>query len=132
VFGREHSGLMNEELEYCHAQLVIPGNPEYMSLNIAAAVQIVTYEVRMAAHAGHGDLVSGGQEEAPLATVEEMDLFYRHLEDVMVDSEFLDPARPKRLMQRLRRLYNRARPDKNELNILRGILTAVQQHQDND
>jgi TrmH family RNA methyltransferase len=132
VFGREHSGLMNDELESCHAQLVIPGNPEYVSLNLAAAVQIVAYEILMAARLDADDgAVTSGRDEAPLATAEEMDLFYRHLEAVMVDSGFLDPQQPKRLQQRLRRLYNRARPDRNEINILRGILTAVQQRGNN-
>ena len=128
VFGREHSGLTNEELETCHAQLVIPGNPEYMSLNIAAAVQIIAYEIHMASRADHDAVGSGVvADEAELATVEDMEMFYRHLESVMIETGFLDPARPKRLLPRLRRLYNRARPDKNEINILRGILTAVQQ-----
>jgi tRNA (cytidine32/uridine32-2'-O)-methyltransferase len=129
VFGREHSGLTNEELEYCHAQLLIPGNPEYMSLNIAAAVQIVAYEIRMAASTeGEVDDRPVVQASEALATVDEMDLFYDHLEKVMIETGFLNPQQPKRLLQRLRRLYNRARPDKNEINILRGILTAVEEY----
>ncbi len=125
VFGREQSGLTNEELECCHAQVVIPGNPDYMSLNIAAAVQIVCYEILMAVTTGQ---ITTGSDDSPftLATADEMDLFYQHLETVMIEAGFLNPAQPRRLMQRLRRLFNRARPDQNELNILRGILTAVQ------
>jgi len=127
VFGREHSGLTNEELEACHAQLIIPGNPAYMSLNIAAAVQIIAYEIHMASLVEHSAGDTGHvPDTAELATVDEMELFYRHIEDVMIETGFLDPAQPKRLLPRLRRLYNRARPDKNEINILRGILTAVQ------
>jgi tRNA (cytidine32/uridine32-2'-O)-methyltransferase len=137
VFGREHSGMSNEELELCHAQVKISGNPDYMSLNIAAAVQIIAYEILMAestnAEAGGvtgavSDVVGSGSEEAALASANEMALFYRHLEEVMVQTGFLNPQRPKFLMRRLRRLYNRARPDMNEINILRGILTAVQKY----
>ena len=137
VFGREHSGMTNEELELCHAQVKISGNPDYMSLNIAAAVQIIAYEILMARTAeaggvdstGSDDVIAGsGDDEAALASVDEMALFYRHLEEVMVETGFLNPQRPKFLMRRLRRLYNRARPDMNEINILRGILTAVQKH----
>ena len=127
VFGREHSGLTNDELESCHAQMVIPGNSDYMSLNIAAAVQIIAYEIHMATLADQEASASGvTTAEAELASADEMELFYRHLEGVMIETGFLDPARPKRLLPRLRRLYSRARPDQNEVNILRGILTAVQ------
>lgn len=125
IFGREQSGLTNSELERCHAQVVIPGNPDYMSLNIAAAVQIVCYEIHMNI-AGGMALMQSTALDARLATADEMNLFYQHLERVMIDTGFLKPDQPKRLMQRLRRLYNRARPDLNELNILRGILTAVE------
>lgn len=127
VFGREHSGMTNEELERCHAQVKIPGNPEYMSLNIAAAVQIISYEILMAEEAlqtENAEMVA--PEVAELASADDMSLYFTHLEEVMVQTGFLNPAQPKFLMRRLRRLYQRARPDKNELNILRGILTAVQ------
>jgi len=131
VFGREHSGLTNEELEFCHAQVKIPGNPNYMSLNIAAAVQIIAYEIWVTELGAGGDVgVSARDSECPLATADEMALFYQHLEAVMMQTGFLDPQQPKLLMRRLRRLYNRARPDKNEINILRGILTAVQKKYD--
>ena len=132
VFGREHSGLTNAELEYCHAQVRIPCNPDYMSLNIAAAVQIVAYEIWVAAQVDTG--IVGGTESADgvnavePASADEMSRFYHHLEEVMVETGFLDPQRPRFLMRRLRRLYNRARPDRNEINILRGILTAVQKN----
>jgi len=131
VFGREHSGMTNEELELCHAQVKISGNPDYMSLNIAAAVQIIVYEILMAERAGvdSGDIVvADDDDEALLASADDMALFYQHLEEVMIQTDFLNPQRPKFLMRRLRRLYNRARPDKNEINILRGILTAVQKN----
>lgn len=125
VFGREHAGLTNAELSRCHYLVNIPTNPEYPSLNIAAAIQVVAYEVRMWAEDGADKPT---MEPVELATVDEVEQFYAHLETVMIESEFLDPAKPKHLMHRLRRLYNRARLEKQELNILRGILTAVQKH----
>ncbi len=127
VFGREHAGLTNEELERCHYLLHIPANPAYSSLNLAAAVQVVTYELRMMSLEG----VEGGEERAsqgehPLATADELEEFYRHLEQTMIDIGFLDPCNPRQLMRRLRRLFNRAHPDRMEINILRGILGAAQ------
>lgn len=123
VFGREHSGLTNAELDRCHYQLHIPTNPGFPSLNLATAVQVVAYELFVAAGSDGPGGASPGQ---PLATAEDMERFYAHLEQVLVEIDFLDPRRPRHLMRRLRRLYNRIRPDRNELNILRGILTAVQ------
>jgi tRNA (cytidine32/uridine32-2'-O)-methyltransferase len=125
VFGREHSGLTNEELQRCHYLVHIPCNPSFSSLNMAAAVQVLVYELMM-----HNQGIALGQEKLPdqqveLATADEMEGFYRHLSEVLVATEFLDPANPRHVMRRLRRLFNRARPDKIELNILRGILTAV-------
>lgn len=121
VFGREHSGLSNAELDRCHYQLCIPVDPQFPSLNLAAAVQILAYEL-FVAQAGGGEGAS--RETAPVSAAE-MERFYQHLEQVLVEIGFLDPARPRHLMRRLRRLYNRAQPDQNEMNILRGILTAV-------
>ncbi len=126
VFGREHAGLTNAELSRCHYLVNIPTNPEYPSLNIAAAIQVIAYEVRMWVEAGSDGEDKPALEQVELATVDEVEQFYAHLETVMIESEFLDPAKPKHLMHRLRRLYNRARLEKQELNILRGILTAVQ------
>ncbi len=123
VFGREHSGLSNAELDLCHFQLAIPVDPGFTSLNLAAAVQIFAYE-HFLARAGAGQGVSA--EAGTAVSAAEMERFYQHLEQVMIEIGFLDPARPRHLMRRLRRLYNRARPDQNEMNILRGILTAVQ------
>jgi len=121
LFGRERTGLSNEELDRCHYLLQIPCNPEYPSLNIAAAVQIIAYEIRMlAGHEGWG-----GEPEIDYATAQQMEQFYYHLEETLVELEFLDPANPKQLMRRLRRMFGRTRPDQNEINILRGILTAT-------
>ena len=121
LFGRERTGLSNEELDRCHYLLQIPCNPEYPSLNIAAAVQIIAYEISMlGGHEGWG-----GEPEIYYATAQQMEQFYYHLEESLVELEFLDPANPKQLMRRLRRMFGRTRPDQNEINILRGILTAT-------
>ena len=122
VFGPEKSGLQNEDLDLCHTLLTIPTNPGFSSLNLAMAVQVLTYELRVASMLDAGPVFDA---EAPPATGEEMEHFYTHLENVLTDIEFLDPDNPRHLMRRLRRLFIRARPDKNEVNILRGILTAV-------
>ncbi len=124
LFGREAHGLTNEEMQRCHQLVHIETNPEFGSLNIAQAVQVVAYELRMAA-------LGGGRTEQPPAAWEpvdagQMERFYEHLEQTLLDIRFLNPEQPKRLMMRLRRLFNRARPDQNEINILRGILAAAQ------
>lgn len=121
VFGPERAGLANAELDLCQGIVFIPANPEYSSLNLAAAVQIIAWELRSAREL----VVPAIPPESPPATVEDMDLFYDHLERVLLASGFLDPANPRRLMRRLRRLFNRARLDQNELNILRGILATL-------
>ena len=122
VFGPEKSGLSNEDLDHCDALLTIPTNPEFSSLNLAMAVQVLTYELRAAISAKPVEY----EADAPLATSRELELFYEHLETVLTNLQFLDPDNPRHLMRRLRRLYIRARPDQNEVNILRGILTAVE------
>jgi tRNA (cytidine32/uridine32-2'-O)-methyltransferase len=126
VFGREDSGLNNEELRLCHWHVHVPTSAEYSSLNLAAAVQLLCYELRMAAL----DALCDGsppepQWDEPLATVEGVERFYEHLELTLRDIGFLNPAAPRQLMTRLRRLFNRVRLDQMELNILRGILTEV-------
>ena len=121
LFGRERTGLTNDELDRCHHLVQIPTNPAYPSLNIAAAVQVIAYELRLAS--GQGGLPAA--PEVDYATSQQLEQFYQHLEETLVALEFLDPDNPKQLMRRLRRLYGRARPDQNEINILRGILTAV-------
>jgi len=123
VFGPEKYGLTNEHLDLCDALLTIPTNPDFSSLNLGMAVQVLTYELRAA---GIDRSPSRYEPDAPLATSGDMEYFYTHLEDVLTDLEFLNPDNPRHLMRRLRRLFVRARPDQNELNILRGILTAVE------
>ncbi|HEY9381352.1 MAG TPA: RNA methyltransferase [Burkholderiales bacterium] len=124
VFGTEMSGLSNEEVLKCQRLAHIPAHPGYSSLNLAAAVQVCAYEVRMAAL---GAPVIDNARFEP-AAFEDIERFYAHLQHSLTDSGFLDPANPKRLMERLRRLYGRARLEKEEVNILRGILTAWDQN----
>jgi len=127
LFGRERTGLTNEELDRCQALVTIPTDPAFSSLNLGSAVQIVAYELRRQM-LSHGTIV-GPTVDAhgeSLASAAEVQRFYEHLEQVMTDSGFLDPDNPKLLMRRLMRLYNRAQLSTNEVNILRGILTAAQ------
>jgi len=127
LFGQERMGLLNAELDRCHYVVTIPADKEYSSLNLACAVQILAYEIHRAMHSGT-TATAGGTDvrEGRPVSAEEMQRFYRHLEDVLQQIEFLDPENPRLLMRRLMRLFNRASPDHNEMNILRGILTAVQ------
>ncbi len=121
VFGPEKTGLSNSDLDHCDTLLTIPTHPDFTSLNLAMAVQVLTYEIR----AAQAEKRPAYEADAPLATSEELERFYGHLERVLTDLQFLDPDNPRYLMRRLRRLFIRARPDQNELNILRGILTSV-------
>jgi tRNA (cytidine32/uridine32-2'-O)-methyltransferase len=125
VFGREHSGLSNAELERYHYLLRIPANPAYSSLNLAAAVQILAYEIRKATERGSPVVCRTDVSEA-LATAQEMAGLMAHLEEALTDTGFFKPAQPKRLMRRLWRLFNRARLERTEVDILRGILNSVQ------
>lgn len=122
VFGPEKSGLSNDDLDRCNALLTIPTEPSFSSLNIAMAVQVICYELRLARF----DAPVPTEPEAPPATGEELEHFYAHLERVLTRTGFLNPDHPRHLMRRLRRLFIKAEPDKNEINILRGILTAVE------
>ena len=125
VFGREDRGLTNDELAQCSYHVHIPANPEYSSLNLAAAVQVLAYEVRMAALAAAGAMPSP-EWDVPPAPAADLDLYFQHLERVLVEIGFHDPANPRQTMVRLRRLLARIRPDRMELSILRGVLTGVQ------
>jgi tRNA (cytidine32/uridine32-2'-O)-methyltransferase len=132
VFGREYAGLTNEELQRCNFHVHIPSDPEFGSLNLAAAVQVLVYEVRMAWLTLQGRPTKMNKVESTAmlntqsVTVEELELFYRHLEETLIDIRFLDPEKPRHLMSRLRRLYGRSAVTKLEMNILRGILTETQ------
>jgi tRNA (cytidine32/uridine32-2'-O)-methyltransferase len=123
VFGREHSGLSNDELELCNYLVHIPTNPDYSSLNVAAAIQVVAYELHMA-RLGEWQGTPSNKEDVP-ASADEVEGFFAQLEQTLVATEFLDPDNPRQLMRRLRRLFNRVRLEKAEVNILRGILTSV-------
>ncbi len=131
VFGRERTGLSNDELQHCHFHVAIPANPEYSSLNLAMAVQTLCYEARMAW------LESQTQEQAvkkskAIDTLyprsEDLARFYVHLEAVLRDTGFINSAHPGVVMNKLKRLFTRARPEAQELNILRGILSSVQKY----
>jgi TrmH family RNA methyltransferase len=127
LFGSERTGLTNEELRHAHALLRIPANPAYPSLNIAMAVQIVGYEILRASPALAAPAEPAGPRQAPLAAPEQMELLYAHLAEVLQQIDFRDRTQSgTHLMNRIRRLLQRAEPDANEVNILRGILTAVQ------
>ncbi|MEO1574767.1 MAG: RNA methyltransferase [Pseudomonadota bacterium] len=126
VFGREKTGLTNDELARCHALVNIDTNPEFSSLNLAMAVQVLAYELRRALI--EPPATTPEEPEIRPATLDEMRYFYEHLERVMLSSGFLDPKNPRHLMRRLNRLFNRALPDQNEVNILRGLLSAVEEH----
>lgn len=125
VFGRENSGLSNQELELCNAMIQIPTNPDYSSLNLASAVQILCYELRKALINDDEEKQQSGETVA-LATNEQMNMLYEHLQAFMTEIGFFDPEKPRLLMRRLKRLFNRAQIDENEYNILRGILAAAQ------
>ncbi|EGR3920312.1 tRNA (cytosine(32)/uridine(32)-2'-O)-methyltransferase TrmJ [Vibrio cholerae] len=125
VFGRERTGLTNDELQLCHYHVCVPANPEYSSLNLAMAVQLLSYEVRMAYLAMQQSSQSSTlQEEYPRH--QELERFYAHLEQVIMQTEFISAQQPGQVMNKLRRMFTRARPEAQEINILRGILTSVQ------
>ncbi len=129
LFGQERTGLLNAELDRCHFVVTVPADRDFSSLNLACAVQILAYEIYRAAQPGVSVGSTEVRENRP-ASDEDMQRLYQHLEEVLQQIGFLDPANPRLLMRRLMRLFNRAAPDHNELNILRGILTAVQQRND--
>jgi len=120
ICGNEKFGLTNDELNLCNALVYIPTNAEYNSLNLAAAVQVLAYELRVAE-----DIADETPEaDSPPATSREMELFYEHFERAIISSGFLNPDNPRNLMRRVRRLFNRAHLDENELNIMRGVLSS--------
>jgi len=122
VFGTEMSGLTNAELDLCQMLAMIPANPEYSSLNLAAAVQIMCYELRMTALQ---DAPINPNTVNELATIDSVEGFYAHLEQTLLHIGYLNPAAPKKLMERIRRIYARNRLEKEEVNLLRGILSLT-------
>ena len=131
LFGREDAGLTNEELRRCHFHICIPANEEYPVLNICVAIQVICYEMRMAALERQASPVapdqSGMQQwDEPLVSSEDMERFLRHFEETLLDINFFDPNNPKQLVTRVRRLFLRTRMDRLEMNLLRGVLSTVQ------
>jgi TrmH family RNA methyltransferase len=134
LFGREDSGLTNEELQRCHFHVTIPGNPEYCVLNVSQAIQVICYQLRQSLVEGPDQsdrprqILEEAMEEwdSPLADQRDMERFFEHFESVMLELDFFDPNNPRQLLTRVRRLFNRARLDQREVNVLRGILTAMQ------
>ena len=121
VFGRENNGLSNDELKLCNFHVCIPANPDYSSLNLAAAVQTLCYEIRMAFL--EKDKIDSAEQQYPLS--QDLERFYVHLEESLTRTGFIVKNHPGMVMDKLRRLFNRARPESLELNILRGILSSI-------
>ena len=124
IFGPEKSGLINKQVDCCNQLVNIPSIGSYKSLNLAMAVQIVAYELRVACEALPAEIRARN-----LASNDEIELFYNHLNQVLLETGFLDPKNPKQLMRRLRALFNRAQMDENEINIMRGILASYKTQQ---
>ena len=129
VFGNETNGLTNEELQHCRAEVSIATNPDYGSLNLGAAVQIMTYLLRDVS--GNQTAVDTGATRyaSPLATVDAVEGFYKQLEVAMIKSGFHDPNRPRRLLPKIRRIFERTQLEADEVNILRGIISALESDQ---
>ena len=126
LFGRERIGLENKELMLCHYQIRIPTDSSYRSLNLAAAVQILAYELHMAVAKEDLIMIANKSKADRLATTGELEGLYNHIEEVMIKLGFLDPNNPRGMMSRLRNLINRSRIDRDDLDLLRGMMKAVQ------
>ncbi|TPE47407.1 RNA methyltransferase [Maribrevibacterium harenarium] len=126
VFGREDRGLTNEELQRCHYHVHIPSVEGFSSLNLAAAVQVIAYELRMKQLSLLDKPIVSSKWDVPAATTEQIEYLLNHLETVLGDIEFLDPKAPRQVMTRFRRLYQRAQLDQQEVGMLRGMLTAME------
>ena len=120
VFGRETMGLHNSELQKCNFHVYIPANPEYPVLNVSAAIQLVCYEIWQAHE--KNDYVD---QEQPYPLIRDIELFYEHLESALRKTRFIIPQHEGKVMEKLRRYFNRSRPERTELNMLRGILTSI-------
>lgn len=123
VFGREHSGLSNRELERCGHLIHIPTSEDFSSLNLGAAVQVIAYELKLASRHGPAAMP---QRDSPLASDLDVQGLYGHLQEALTEIGFLNPSAPKQLMRRLKRLFNRVDLEQTEVNLLRGILKAAQ------
>ena len=126
LFGNERTGLENDELKLCHAAVLIPANPDYSSLNLAQAVQVIAYEVRMAMLESTSDLVVAPPTPSATPTHGELEAFFDHLAKTLEDIEFHKGRSPRTVLRRLRRLFLRAQPDARELRLMHGILSDAQ------
>jgi len=134
LFGTEMSGLSNAELDLCQLLAMIPTNPDFSSLNVAAAVQVMCYEIRMAlldedaplAQLPNNQIKPQADKAVEWASIDEVEGMYQHMESTLINIGFLKPKAPGRIMQRLRRMYARARLEKEEVRILRGIFKLMQ------
>ena len=126
VFGNERTGLENDELKLCHAAVLIPANPDYSSLNLAQAVQVIAYEVRMALLASDTNPAGPTPELSSLPTHSEMESWFDHLAVTLDDIDFHKGRSPRTVLSRLRRFFLRAEPDTRELRLLHGILSDAQ------
>ena len=134
LFGTERIGLTNEELDRCHTLINVPTNPEYGSLNVASAVQILSYELRLAELQEDGSAreavlssaIVNEKDESEPATSKEFEGLIEHAQQMMVDVDFIDPNHPEKLLRQVRRIFNRTRLTQREVNILRGIFAAAQ------
>jgi len=130
VFGPERMGLSNEDLVHCTHRMTIPTSPDYSSLNLAAAVQTLSYEVfkQYCALNENVDTNIGESESRLMPTLENTELFYQHLEETLVDVGFIFKKHPGEVMKKIRRMFSRAEMDQTELGIMRGVLAAMQRH----
>ncbi|MDP0587694.1 MAG: tRNA (cytosine(32)/uridine(32)-2'-O)-methyltransferase TrmJ [Candidatus Endonucleobacter bathymodioli] len=135
AFGQETMGMSNEDLLKCHYHVTVPANPEYPVMNISASAQILCYEIYQAhnrlLHSSHSLSSTDNTESTeikPFPQIEQMELFYEDLENTLKDIGFIIRQHPGLAMTRLRRFFNRARPEIKELKMLRGILKAIQRY----
>ena len=122
LFGRESKGLKNEELQKCHYHVNIPTGEAYSSLNLAMAIQVITYEILQARLDGENPV---SRWDRPLANGEAMEHLYQHLKETLVQLKFHDEDNPRQLMARIKRMFSRIQPDQMEVNIIRGFLNAI-------
>jgi len=129
LFGRENNGLSNEELALCHYLVQIPANPNYSSLNLAAAVQVLCYELRqtyLRLNKLSSDVVVEHKQDSPLADFEAIDRMHEHMQLVLTRLSFLSEKQPDKLVRRIKRLFNRAQMEEKEVQIIRGIMSAIE------
>lgn len=127
VFGRERTGLTNEELGQCHYHVMIDTNPAYSSLNLAQAVQLLAYELRKCFLNTRNDKVSDVPAKK-LAKHQQVESFYQHFQEILIETSFINKDAPKKIMPKIRRMFNRIQLQDTEVNMLRGILTAISKY----